>query len=205
MARHGTRSTRRGEWFRSVEFSLDAPLCVASFRRDVRDLSILPECLEAAVIVDGLMYFLMRTPAHYSASWPARAAWHHHAREIELGGLLLPHLRRAVTISNVLDVRTIERARMAEALDALRCGVVLADGRARSCTPTARPRTCCARAGRCGRRGGVLQARRRRRRGSCARRSGLAAEDEAGIGKQGLAIRLTATGGGRRSSRTYCR
>jgi PAS domain-containing protein len=30
-----------------------------------------------------------------------------------------------VTISKVLDVRTIERARMAEALDALRCAVVL--------------------------------------------------------------------------------
>jgi hypothetical protein len=35
-------------------------------------------------------------------------------REIELGRLLLPHLRRAVTISNVLDVRTIEGARTAE-------------------------------------------------------------------------------------------
>jgi hypothetical protein len=29
-------------------------------------------------------------------------------REIDLGKLLLPHLRRAVTISNVLDIRTIE-------------------------------------------------------------------------------------------------
>jgi hypothetical protein len=35
-------------------------------------------------------------------------------REIELGGLLLPHIRRAVTISNVLDVKTIERSRLAE-------------------------------------------------------------------------------------------
>jgi PAS domain-containing protein len=44
---------------------------------------------------------------------------------IELGKLLLPHLRRAVTISKVLDVRTIVGTRMAEALDALCCAVVL--------------------------------------------------------------------------------
>jgi uncharacterized protein DUF4114 len=41
-------------------------------------------------------------------------------RDRELGGLLLPHVRRAVTISNVLDVQTIERANISEALNALR-------------------------------------------------------------------------------------
>ncbi len=41
--------------------------------------------------------------------------------------LLLPHLRRAVLTSDVLDMQTIERKRMAEALDELRCGVVLTD------------------------------------------------------------------------------
>jgi DNA-binding CsgD family transcriptional regulator len=46
-------------------------------------------------------------------------------REIELGGLLLPHLRRAVRISKVLDARAIEKQRMAEALDMLKCGVIL--------------------------------------------------------------------------------
>lgn len=40
-------------------------------------------------------------------------------------GLLLAHLRRAVTISKVLDARAVEKARMAETLDALKCGVVL--------------------------------------------------------------------------------
>ena len=37
-------------------------------------------------------------------------------REIELGKLLLPHLRRATMISKVLDVRTIESARMLKRL-----------------------------------------------------------------------------------------
>ena len=39
----------------------------------------------------------------------------------------MPHVRRAAMISDVLDMVTIERARMAEALDALRCAVLLAD------------------------------------------------------------------------------
>src|SRR5215475_13342670 len=46
------------------------------------------------------------------------------ARDIELGRLLLPHLRRAVMISKVLDVHTITGTQMAEALDTLRSAVV---------------------------------------------------------------------------------
>ena len=81
--------------------------------------------------VDAIQYFLMHTPTRLAGVAFARSEQHGiiTEREIELGGLLLPHLRRAVTISNVLDVRTIERARMAEALDALRCAVVLTNER----------------------------------------------------------------------------
>jgi DNA-binding CsgD family transcriptional regulator/PAS domain-containing protein len=50
-------------------------------------------------------------------------------REIEIGKLLLPHLRRAMTISKMLDLRTVEGARMAQTLDALRCAVLLTDER----------------------------------------------------------------------------
>jgi PAS domain-containing protein len=78
---------------------------------------------------DAMQLFLMHTPMHLSAVSVGRNEQQGliTEREIELGKLLLPHLRRAVTISNVLDVRTIEGARMAEALDALRCAVVLAN------------------------------------------------------------------------------
>jgi PAS domain-containing protein len=87
------------------------------------------ECWTAQGIVDALTCFLMRTPERFSGLALGRHARHgvFTDREIEASGLLLPHLRRAVTISNVLDARTIERARMAEALDALQCGVVLTD------------------------------------------------------------------------------
>src|SRR5262249_50482174 len=81
--------------------------------------------------VDIMQFFLMYEPAHFSGFAVGR---HERQgiitdREIELGKLLLPHLRRAVTISKVLDVRTIEGARMAETLDALRCAVVLTNER----------------------------------------------------------------------------
>jgi PAS domain-containing protein len=80
-----------------------------------------------AGMVDTMVFFLMHEPMHLSTFGVGRNARQGiiTEREIELGKLLLPHLRRAVTISEVLDVRTIEGTRMAEALDALRCAVVL--------------------------------------------------------------------------------
>ncbi|WP_230532707.1 helix-turn-helix transcriptional regulator [Microvirga roseola] len=89
------------------------------------------ECLKPQGIVDIMHMFLMYTHRQFAEIGLGRHARQGviTAREIELGRLLLPHLRKAVTISDILDVRTIERARMAEALDALRCGVVLTDGR----------------------------------------------------------------------------
>src|SRR5262249_11515004 len=77
--------------------------------------------------VDTMQLFLMRLPMHLSLLSASRNEWQGIItdREIEVGKLLLPHLRRALTISKVFDVRTIEVARIAEALDALRCAVVL--------------------------------------------------------------------------------
>ena len=78
-------------------------------------------------MVDMMVLFLMHTPMYLSCFTGARNERQGiiTEREINLGKLLLPHLRRAVTIGKVLDVRTIAGARMAEALDALRCAVVL--------------------------------------------------------------------------------
>lgn len=82
-------------------------------------------------IVDILQYILMRTPTRLSLFAVSRheGEGKFTEREVLLGDLLLPHLRRAVTISNVLEARTIKRTLMAEALDSLRCGVVLVDER----------------------------------------------------------------------------
>ncbi len=77
--------------------------------------------------IDVLTCFLIWTPEHVASSQLRRLERQgvFTSREIMIGGLVLPHLRRAVAISNVLDGRAIERQRMAEALDVLKCGVVL--------------------------------------------------------------------------------
>src|SRR5262249_49195178 len=89
------------------------------------------EAVKPSGIVDMMLFFLMYEPTHFSGFGVGR---HERQgifteREIELGKLLVPHLRRAVTISKVLDARTIAGVRMAETLDALRCAVVLTDER----------------------------------------------------------------------------
>jgi DNA-binding CsgD family transcriptional regulator/PAS domain-containing protein len=85
------------------------------------------EILRPMGLVDMMQYCLVQTPDRFAGLGFARNRLQgpFTDREIEIGGLLLPHIKRAVTISNVLDARTIERARMGEALDALQCGVVL--------------------------------------------------------------------------------
>ncbi|MCC6984312.1 MAG: hypothetical protein IT535_13665 [Bauldia sp.] len=112
--------------------SIDRPFIVS---RDVppADVEASPYMRESARggIVDILQYFLVHTPRRFSGVAFGRSVDRGPItdREVELGGLLLPHVRRAVTISNVLDARTIERTQMAQALDTLRCGVVLTNDR----------------------------------------------------------------------------
>jgi DNA-binding CsgD family transcriptional regulator len=78
-------------------------------------------------IVDVMQFILINEPSHFSNFAVTRNESQGVItdREIELGKLLLPHLRRAMTISKMLDLRTVEGVRMAQALDALRCAVLL--------------------------------------------------------------------------------
>jgi DNA-binding CsgD family transcriptional regulator len=151
------------------------------------------ECYRRDGIVDIFQYFLMRTPTRYSVF-----AVNRHERqgivtdcELNLGGLLLPHLRRAVTISNVLDARTIERARLAEALDALNCGVVLADERSIILHANRSAEEMLRDGGPIQATRGVLTAKAPAAAKELRAAIQLAAKDEADIGKTGLAIRLT--------------
>jgi DNA-binding CsgD family transcriptional regulator/PAS domain-containing protein len=151
------------------------------------------ECIKPQGIVDIMMYFLMHTPTRFSVFGMAR---HERQgiiteREIELGGLLLPHIRRAVTISNVLDARAIERSRMAEALDALRCGVVLTDSRGAILHANGSAQHMLREGGPVQGTGGVLTAKAPSAAAELRAAVRLAAQDEAGIGKTGLAIPLT--------------
>ncbi len=109
--------------------SLDEPHVVSRHFSPayVESSSFFQEWQKPIGTVDSMHLFLMHTPAHHAGLGVGRNERQGllTEREITLAKLLLPHLRRAVTISKVLDVRTIVGTRMAEALDALRCGVVL--------------------------------------------------------------------------------
>lgn len=80
-------------------------------------------------LVDFMDFFLIYTPTRLARLELARHERHGNItqREIEIGRLLIPHLRRAVTISNVLNAKSVEACNFAEALDALKVAIVLTD------------------------------------------------------------------------------
>jgi DNA-binding CsgD family transcriptional regulator len=155
------------------------------------------EWLKPAQIIDILSVNLLLTPTRFACLGMSR---HENKgairqREIELATLLLPHLRRAVMISDVLDVRTIERARMAEALDALRCGVLLIDTHAAILHANSAAENLLRKAdGPIQALGGKLVAKVPSAARELLGTIKLATQDEARIGKTGLAIRLTEAG-----------
>lgn len=87
------------------------------------------ECLGPLGITDVAHFFLMRTQEVFSELVVFRQAKQDviTAGEIRLGQMLLPHLRRAVAISQMLDVKTLAGSTMERALDALAIAVLLVD------------------------------------------------------------------------------
>jgi len=82
-------------------------------------------------LFDTLQLVLMRSPTRH-----AQLAMSRHRemgiiteREMALGRLLLPHIRRAAMIGDVIDLKTVECERAHQALDALKAGVVMTDKR----------------------------------------------------------------------------
>jgi DNA-binding CsgD family transcriptional regulator/PAS domain-containing protein len=151
------------------------------------------EFVKPSGTVDMMTLFLMRTPMYLSLFGVGRNERQGLItdREIELGKLLLPHLRRAVTISQVLDIRTIEGTRMAEALDALRCAVVLTNEHGTILHANHAAEHMLDKGGPIQSAQGVLQATAPSARSELRSAITLAAGNETGIGKTGLAIRLT--------------
>jgi len=140
-----------------------------------------------------MQFFLMYEPTFFSGFGVGR---HERQgiiteREIQLGKLLLPHLRRAVTISKVLDARTIAGARMAETLDALRCAVVLTNERGNILHANHSAEHMLCEGGPIRNAKGILQATAPSAASELRAALALAARNEASIGKTGLAIRLT--------------
>jgi DNA-binding CsgD family transcriptional regulator/PAS domain-containing protein len=144
-------------------------------------------------IIDKMIWFLTKTPTRYGRIVVSRNRRQGPItdQQIELGTMLLPHLRRAVTISNMLDARTIERDRMSETLDSLRCAVILSDERGaifhsnQSAVDMLRDGTLIQSVG------NVLSANVATAAMELRAALRLAASNEPNIGKSGLAIRLS--------------
>jgi DNA-binding CsgD family transcriptional regulator/PAS domain-containing protein len=151
------------------------------------------EILRPQGIIDIMEYFLLDSGEHFSVFAVSRLERQGIVTECEisLGGLLLPHLRRAVTISKVLDAQAIERAHMAETLDALKCGVVLTDeaGAILHTNRAAERLLSSGRAIQAVR--GVLQANAPAAAKELRAAIRLSVQDEAAMGQTGLAIRLS--------------
>ncbi|MER9417891.1 helix-turn-helix transcriptional regulator [Mesorhizobium sp. M0306] len=185
---------RLSEWLAKGP-SLDDPF-VASRQLQPDYLEKSPyvqRCLKPLGIVDVMHQFLVYTPSHFSELVIGRHERHGLItdREVEIVALLLPHLRRAVTVSNVLDAHAIGRVRMADALDALRIGVVLTNGEGsilhanRSAERMLQDGTAVQGTS------GILSAKAPAASRELRRAIRLAARDEVMLGKTGLAIRLT--------------
>jgi PAS domain-containing protein len=80
-------------------------------------------------IADVVQCFLIGSPRRFAglAFGRHRTQGNFSDREAELAELLIPHVRRAVTISELLDVQAVERTHFTSALNALRCAVILTD------------------------------------------------------------------------------
>lgn len=153
-------------------------------------------CLQPQGIADVAHFFLIAAPDHFSE---VVLFWHEShgiatARELELGSLLLPHLRRAVTIGKLLDVAAQERDWALGALDVLRPGVLLINegGTVLYANPSAermlQDGQWVARVG------GVLRARSAAARRELAKALALAACNESAIGHTGTTICLSEPG-----------
>ncbi|MFK0161675.1 PAS domain-containing protein [Rhizobium sp. NPDC090279] len=187
---------RLNEWFAKGP-SLDDPF-IASRQLSAEYLERAPyvqHCLKPLGIVDIMHLFLMYTPAHFSEIVVARHQQHGIItdREIELGMLMLPHLRRAVTISNILDAQAVERARMAEVLDALPCAVVLADGDSKILHANRSAESMLRNGDALRDTDGALGARAPQATQELRSAIRIAARDETRLGQVGLSIRLNSS------------
>jgi DNA-binding CsgD family transcriptional regulator/PAS domain-containing protein len=175
--------------------SLDEPYVMSRHlsRAYIEKSPYFQEWQNPAGMVDFMMFFLMHEPMHLSTFGAGRNERQGiiTEREIELGKLLLPHVRRAVMISKVLDVRTIVGERMAEALDTLRCAAVLTNEHGTILHANRVAEHMLDKGGPIQSAQGVLQAAAPSAASELRSALALAAGNEAGIGKTGLAIRLT--------------
>lgn len=148
-------------------------------------------------IVDIAHFLLIRTPQRFSELVVARQGDRgvFAPGDIELGQLLAPHLRRALTINDVLDVTRLERQALHAALDRLALGVFIVGGDGRILHANAAAGDMLSRRSPLLSSGGRLVAQSSEATQEIAHAITLAGSDEAEIGACGLGVPLPADDG----------
>lgn len=147
-------------------------------------------------IVDSMGMVLLHSPTRHAQVGVGR----HRSlgliteREIRLGRLLAPHLRRAVTISNILEAKSLEVDNARQVFDSLEVGVVLTDGRARILHVNVAADAMLRAGAPVRRAAGVLRASVASATTELHAAIRLAAGSEPAMGGAGLAVRLTELG-----------
>jgi PAS domain-containing protein len=151
------------------------------------------EGFAAEGMVDVLQCFLIGSPKRFAGLAFGRHQRHgvFGDRQIELAELLLPHIRRTVTISDLLDVRAIERTHLTGALDALRCAILLVDARGKILHANRSATRMLREAASIRDQRGILRAALGPAAAELGHAIRLAAEEHLEIGKTGLAVRLS--------------
>ncbi|MGD9669833.1 MAG: LuxR C-terminal-related transcriptional regulator [Hyphomicrobiaceae bacterium] len=178
-----------------AEPALDEPYVLSrDVPRSVVEASpYVQEWLRPQGYVDITQLFLLHTPSRFSGFGLSRhqSAGLFGDREIELLRILLPHVRRAVTISNALEMKSIEKARMSETLDKMNVGAVLTNEDGRILYANRAAEAMMRKGGALRNSGGILTTNGPAASAEIKSAIKIAARNESGIGKAGLAVRLT--------------
>jgi DNA-binding CsgD family transcriptional regulator len=186
------QAARWGGQERLAQYPLDEPIVASQALGYAawRDNAYYRDLLKPRGIIDTAMIFVAREPplVGYIGFSRHRSAGEIGANELEGLRLLGPHLRRAVTISNLFDMKAIEAATFSSVLDGLAYGVLLVDPQLGIVHANAIASDMLAAHDPIGAQRGVLTTREHAANAALQRAVRLASDDEVAIGARGIGI-----------------
>ncbi len=177
---------------RVAQFALDEPMVASRAIGPVRwrDNAYYRDMLEPRGIVDSVAIVIAREPyaLGYVAFSRHRSAGEIGAKELDGLRLLGPHFRRAVTISNLFNMKAIEAATFASVLEGFAFGLVLVDAQLGIVHANAAAARMLAASDPIESRNGVLVLRERACNAALERAVQQAGLDESAMGPRGIGI-----------------
>lgn len=147
-------------------------------------------------LIDSMALVLMHSPTRHAQIGLGR---HKDVglvteREVVLGRLLAPHIRRAMVISDLIDVKTVESECAGQTLDALNVGIVMTDAKGGILHTNSAAETMMRAGGPIREKAGMLGTNLPIATQELRSAIAIADRKEAALDKAGLAVRLTDNG-----------